>query len=64
MEKKTRPLHVLPTRDSLQIDRYTQTKRKGMEKDIALMDLEGIALNEMGWIEKDNYCVISHICGT
>ena len=42
MDKKTRFLYMLPTRDSLQIKRYTQTKRKGMEKDIALMDLEGI----------------------
>ena len=44
---------MLPTRDSLQIKRHTQTKRRGMEKDIALMDLEGIALNKMGQIEKD-----------
>ena len=63
MDQKTRPLHMLPTRDSLQIKRYTQTKRKGMEKDIALMDLEGIALNEMRWIEKDKYRMISCTCG-
>ena len=55
MDKKTRPLHMLPIRDSLRIKRYTQTKRKGMEKGIALMDLEGIALNEIGQIEKDKY---------
>ena len=60
MDKKTRPLHMLPTRDSLQIKRHTQTKRKGMEKNIALMDLEGIALNEMSQIEKDKYHLISH----
>mgnify|MGYP007073711617 CR=1 FL=1 len=46
---------MLPIRDSLRIKRYTQTKRKGMEKGIALMDLEGIALNEIGLIEKDKY---------
>ena len=51
---------MLPMRDSLQIKRHTQTKRKGMEKDIALM---GIALNEMGRIEKDKYHMISHTCG-
>ena len=34
--------YMLPTGDSLQIKRYTQTKIKGMEKDIALMNLEGI----------------------
>ena len=60
MDKKTRPLHMLPTRHSLQIKRHTQTKRKGMEKNIALMDLEGIALNEMSQIEKDKYHLISH----
>ena len=47
MEKKTRPLHMLPTRDSLQIKGHTQTKRKRLEKDIALMDLEGITLSEV-----------------
>ena len=59
MDKKTRPLHMLPTRDSLQIKRHTQTKRKGIKKDIALMDLEGVTLNEMGRIKKDKYCMIS-----
>ena len=34
MDKKTRPLYMLPTRDSFQIKRHTWTKRKGMEKDI------------------------------
>ena len=47
MDEKTRPLHVLPTRDSLQIKRHMQNEKKEMEKDIALMDLQGIALNEM-----------------
>ena len=47
MDKKTRPLQMLPTRNSPQITRHTQTKRKGIEKDIALMDLEGIMLNEV-----------------
>ena len=47
MNKKIRPLHRFPTRDSLQIKRHTQTTRKGMEKDIDLMDLEDIALNEI-----------------
>ena len=42
---------MLPTRDSLKIKRHTQTKRKGMEKDIALMDIEGIALNEVSQIK-------------
>ena len=27
------------------------------------MDLEGIMLNEISQTEKDNYCMISHICG-
>ena len=40
--RKIRLLYMLPLRDSLQIKRHTQTKRKGIEKDIALMDLEGI----------------------
>ena len=44
-------LYMLPTRDSLQIKRHTQTKRKGMEKCIALMDLESIALNEISQIK-------------
>ena len=62
MDKKIRSIHMLPTRDSFQIKRHTQTKSKGMEKDIALMVLESIALNEMGWIEKDKYHMISHTC--
>ena len=44
---------MLPIRDSLQIKKHTESKRKGMEKDIALMDLEGIALNEMGQIKRN-----------
>ena len=47
MDMKIRPLHMLLIRDSLQVKRHTETKRKGMEKDIALMDIEGIALNEV-----------------
>ena len=34
-----------------------------MEKDIALMDLEDSAMNEMGWMEKDKYHMISCTCG-
>ena len=62
MDKKARPLHMLLIRDSLQFKRHTQTKRKRMEKDIALMDLEGIVLNEMGRKVKDKYCMISCTC--
>ena len=47
MDKKTRPLQMLPTRDSLQIKRHSQTNTKGMENDMAWMDLEGIGLKEM-----------------
>ena len=54
---------MLPTKDSLQIKRYTQTKRKEMVKDIALMDLEGITVNEMGRIERNKYHMISCTCG-
>ena len=57
--RKQDPLHMLPTTDSLQS--YTETKKKRIEKDIALMDLESIALDEMCWIEKNKYCMIS--CG-
>ena len=63
MDKETRPLHMLLSRDSLQIKRLTQTKRKGMEKEIALMDLEGMALNEISQTEKDKYRMISHTRG-
>ena len=35
MVKKTRPIYILPSRDPSQIERYTQTKSKGMEKDIS-----------------------------
>ena len=34
MDKKTRPIYMLPLRDPPQIERYTQTKSKGIEKDI------------------------------
>ena len=35
MDKKTRPIDMLPSRELSQIERYTQTKSKGMEKDIS-----------------------------
>ena len=35
MDKKIRPIYMLPSRDPSQIKRYTQTKSKGMEKDIS-----------------------------
>ena len=35
MDKKIRPKYMLPPRDPSQIERYTQTKSKGMEKDIS-----------------------------
>ena len=35
MDKKTRSTYMLPPRDPSQIKRYTQTKSKGMEKDIS-----------------------------
>ena len=35
MDKTTRPIYTLPPRDPLQIERYTQTKCKGMEKGIS-----------------------------
>ena len=34
MGKKTRPFPVLSTRDSLYIERHTETESKGIEKDI------------------------------
>ena len=34
MKKKTRSIYMLPRRDSLQTQRHTQTKSKGMEKHI------------------------------
>ena len=34
MDKKTKPTYMLPSRDPFQIERYTQTKSKGMGKDI------------------------------
>ena len=41
--KKTRPIYMLPPRDPSQIQRYTQTKSKGMEKDIHSNGKEKIA---------------------
>ena len=35
MDKKTRPIYLLPPRDPSQIERYAQTKTKGPEKDIS-----------------------------
>ena len=35
MDKKTRPLHILPTINLLQMKRHTQTKSNGIEKDIS-----------------------------
>ena len=35
MDKEKRSLYMLSPRDPSQIERYTQTKRKGMEKDIS-----------------------------
>ena len=35
MDKKTRPVHVLTTRDLLQVERHTQNEKKMMEKDIS-----------------------------
>ena len=32
MDKKARPINMLPTRDSLQTQGHTQTENKGMEK--------------------------------
>ena len=35
MDKKTRPIYMLPSGDPSLMERYTQTKSKGMEKDIS-----------------------------
>ena len=35
MDKKTIPVYMLPPRDTSQMERYTQTTSKGMEKDIS-----------------------------
>ena len=35
MDKKTRPLHTLPTRDLLQIEWHTQTGDEGLKKNIS-----------------------------
>ena len=32
MDKKTRPIYMLPPRDSTQVERYTHIKSKGIEK--------------------------------
>ena len=32
MDKERRPIYMLPPRDTSQMERYTQTKSKGMEK--------------------------------
>ena len=34
MDKKTTPMYLSPPKNRSQIQRYTQTKSKGMEKDI------------------------------
>ena len=34
MDKKTRPISMVPPRDTSQIEKYTQTKSKGMERKI------------------------------
>ena len=52
---------MLPIRDLLQIKRHTQTKRKRMGIDIALMDLE--YCTEGNRLNKDKYCMISCPCG-
>ena len=44
--KEKQDSYVWPIRDALQIKRQTQIKRKGMEKDIVLMDLEGIKVRQ------------------
>ena len=33
MDKKRRPIYMLSPRDTTQVERYTQTKRKGMVED-------------------------------
>ena len=35
MYKKIRPMYTLPPRDPPQIERYTQSKSKALEKDIS-----------------------------
>ena len=35
MDKKTRPTHMMPPREPPQIERYTETKSKGIKKDIS-----------------------------
>ena len=35
MDKKTRPIYMLPPGDPSQIERYTQTRSTGIEKDIS-----------------------------
>lgn len=59
MDKKTRPRTTYAANKRLQIKRHTPTKRKGIGKDIALNDLEGIALNEIN--QKDKYHDFTYI---
>lgn len=33
MDSKTRPIYMLPVRDTLQIERYTHSESKGVKKD-------------------------------
>ena len=35
MDKETKPIYMFPPRDPSQIERCTQTKSKGIEKDIS-----------------------------
>ena len=35
IKKKTRLIHMLPTKEPFQMERHTQTENKGMEKDIS-----------------------------
>ena len=35
MDKKTRPMYMMPPRDPSQIERYTENKSKQMETDIS-----------------------------
>ena len=46
-ENKTPACAAYKRLSSPQMKRHTQTKRKGMEKDIAVMDLEGIVPNDV-----------------
>ena len=46
MDKKTRPIYMLPPTEPSQIKRYTQTKSKGMEKDTSLKQKGKIKLGQ------------------